>query len=365
MIELGLHVPDSIYIESTPPSPVRIIIIIITKYIEWFARKWGTRAKERKFFHIIFNFHVACILFRFRSDVRRRILCSECTNASTTFLRRRTRSNVMPFTFCQCARLWWKRWGGGEGRGERRGVGRARLYVFPFNRLSLNRMYTFNYFSPHTQHKPMYLYLRDVLMRSSASRIGRGDDRIENVPTNRGIFFFLLTNHPHFQRFRLMAGATTLPSNRRHSGISRKKKVESVVDGIRDEKRRLDNNKYWIRKKNHRKRKSGFVRFSFPVEFLRPHFDWRCQCINDVAAAGATLRMENIRRWSTSGEVNMEIYNSNYYLNLIWIAVHVCHHQYATDIDVIFSGPWKRKKMFSWFFGSWFCSSFLALYFFF
>lgn len=40
----------------------------------------------------------------------------------------------------------------------------------------------------------------------------------------------------------------------------------------------------------------------------------------------------------------MEIYNSNYYLNLIWIAVHVCHHQYATKIDEIFSASPIRHR---------------------
>lgn len=117
--------------------------------------KYG-RVSGRKF-HIIFNFHVACILFRFRSEVRRRILCNECTTLRLAMMGGggEVHWKLNPLNAFQCAiyilpMRWWG-WRGSQREWGGASVGRARLYVFPFNRLSLIRMYTFNYFSPYTQ----------------------------------------------------------------------------------------------------------------------------------------------------------------------------------------------------------------------
>lgn len=221
MIELGLHVLYSIYIESTPPSSLSYSHYYYYYYrIHWMICKKmkhesvGKKKKEKKKLHIIFNFHVACILFRFRSDVRRRILCNECTTLRKHF----SGGSVKPLNAFQCA-IYILPMCSSMVKMVRRAKGWPKecetctalcfFHSIVFHSTECIHSIIFhptNPPHPHHTQKFMYLYLRDIRMRSSASKMGRGRPTW-NVSTNRGIFFFLLTNQQ---------GATTSTSNRRH-----------------------------------------------------------------------------------------------------------------------------------------------------
>lgn len=123
--------------------------------------------KRRKKCHIIFNFHVACILFRFRSEVQRRIQCNECTNAiDNDFATRnddgahslRSQSNA-PFTFCQ---MLCTTTGETENGEACVGVWDVLGFMF-FHSIVFHSTECIHsiIFAPYTQ---IYVYLRDILM---------------------------------------------------------------------------------------------------------------------------------------------------------------------------------------------------------
>lgn len=172
-----------------------------------------------------------------------------------------------------------------------------------------------------TLHTNLCEYSRDILMRSVHTKRRRPwarcgiVDQNGNVATNRGIFYFCSLTAPNRNLNHFAIQKLNDERRHRHStgGILQKKKVWNQSFGIRDEKRRLDDNNINTKHTPHgtqrtQRKKSEEERISFREIFA---FDGIFAIGSEWQWCSCRSRRSNFVHRKT---VNMEIYNSNLFI---------------------------------------------------